>query len=54
MGAGLNLAMATDLMLVTPDALLDSVFLARGIHPGGGHLALLGRSLGRQQAAERD
>jgi enoyl-CoA hydratase len=49
-GAGMNLALATDLMLVTPDALLDSGFLARRIHPGGGHFSLLGRSLGRQQA----
>ncbi|MFG3524299.1 enoyl-CoA hydratase-related protein [Nocardia nova] len=45
-GAGLNLALATDLMAVTPQARLDSGFLARGIHPGGGHLALLGRSVG--------
>ncbi|PTR22147.1 enoyl-CoA hydratase [Rhodococcus sp. OK519] len=49
-GAGLNLALATDVMLVTPDAVLDSGFLARHIHPGGGHLALLGRAVGRQQA----
>ncbi|WP_041813284.1 enoyl-CoA hydratase-related protein [Rhodococcus jostii] len=45
-GAGLNLAMAADLMVVTPDAVLDSGFLARSIHPGGGHLALLGRAVG--------
>ncbi|MGW4119606.1 enoyl-CoA hydratase-related protein [Nocardia sp. NPDC004711] len=45
-GAGLNLALATDLMAVTPEAHLDSGFLARGIHPGGGHLALLGRAVG--------
>ncbi|MFB7859988.1 enoyl-CoA hydratase-related protein [Rhodococcus qingshengii] len=44
-GAGLNLAMATDIMLVTEDAVLDSGFLARHIHPGGGHLSLLGRTL---------
>src|SRR5262249_48325184 len=31
-GAGMNLALATDVMLVTPDAMLDSGFLARGIH----------------------
>lgn len=49
-GAGLNLALATDLMIVTPGAVLDSGFLARGIHPGGGHLALLGRAVGYQQA----
>jgi enoyl-CoA hydratase len=36
---------------VTPDAVLDSGFLARGIHPGGGHLTLLGRRVGYQQAA---
>jgi enoyl-CoA hydratase len=46
----MNLALATDLMLVTPDAVLDSGFLARGIHPGGGHIALLGRRIGYQQA----
>ncbi len=50
-GAGMNLALATDLLLVTPDAVLDSGFLARGIHPGGGHLTLLGRRVGYQQAA---
>ncbi|MGE2832528.1 enoyl-CoA hydratase-related protein [Mycobacterium sp. SMC-4] len=50
-GAGLNLAMATDIMLVTPDAVLDSGFVARKIHPGGGHLRMLGRSMGYQQAA---
>ncbi|TQC47776.1 enoyl-CoA hydratase [Rhodococcus sp. WS4] len=49
-GAGLNLALATDVMLVTPDTVLDSGFLARGIHPGGGHFSLLGRTLNRQQA----
>lgn len=45
-GAGLNLALATDILLTTPDAVLDSGFLARGIHPGGGHLSLLGRAVG--------
>ena len=50
-GAGMNLALATDLLLVTPDAVLDSGFLARGIHPGGGHIALLGRRIGYQQTA---
>lgn len=45
-GAGLNLAMATDIMVTTPDAVLDSGFLARSIHPGGGHLSLLGRAVG--------
>ena len=49
-GAGINLALAADVLLVTPGAVLDSGFLARGIHPGGGHFSLLGRSLSRQQA----
>ncbi|TDC55485.1 enoyl-CoA hydratase/isomerase family protein [Actinomadura sp. KC345] len=49
-GAGLNLALATDLMVATPDAVLDSGFLARRIHPGGGHLGLLGRAVGRPTA----
>jgi len=50
-GAGMNLALATDVLLVAPDAILDSGFLARGIHPGGGHLTVLGRRAGYQQAA---
>lgn len=45
-GAGLNLAMAADIMVVTPDTVLDSGFSARSIHPGGGHISLLGRALG--------
>ncbi|MBD0861745.1 enoyl-CoA hydratase/isomerase family protein [Gordonia sp. zg691] len=45
-GAGLNLAMATDVLVTTPDSVLDSGFLARSIHPGGGHLSLLGRAVG--------
>ncbi len=48
-GAGMNLALAADVMLIAEDAMLDSGFLARGIHPGGGHLALLGRALPTQQ-----
>ena len=49
-GAGLNLALACDVLLVTPDAVLESGFLGRRIHPGGGHFSLLGRTLNRQQA----
>ncbi|MDL9936204.1 enoyl-CoA hydratase-related protein [Gordonia sp. ABSL1-1] len=45
-GAGLNLALATDILITTPDAVLDSGFSARSIHPGGGHLSLLGRAAG--------
>lgn len=49
-GAGMNLLLAVDIVVVTPQAVLDSGFLARRIHPGGGHFTLLGRSLGYQQA----
>jgi enoyl-CoA hydratase len=49
-GAGLNLALAADVVLVTPDATLESGFVGRHIHPGGGHFTLLGRLLNRQQA----
>jgi enoyl-CoA hydratase len=49
-GAGLNLALAADVVLVTPDATLESGFVNRNIHPGGGHFTLLGRVLNRQQA----
>ncbi len=45
-GAGMNLALAADILVTTPEAVLDSGFLARGIHPGGGHLSLLGRAAG--------
>jgi enoyl-CoA hydratase len=49
-GAGLNLALATDLRVVADDAVLLSGFLPIGLHPGGGHTALLGR-LGSREAA---
>jgi enoyl-CoA hydratase len=49
-GAGLNLALATDLRVVAEDAVLLSGFLPIGLHPGGGHTALLGR-LGSREAA---
>jgi enoyl-CoA hydratase len=50
-GAGLNLALATDLRVVARDALLVSGFLPIGLHPGGGHGALLGRTGSRETAA---
>jgi len=49
-GAGLNLALATDLRVVADDAVLLSGFVPIGLHPGGGHTALLGR-LGSREAA---
>lgn len=50
-GAGFNLALACDLRLVGPSARFESRFLRIGIHPGGGHLWLLERSVGPQAAA---
>src|SRR5439155_24440807 len=42
-GAGVNLALAADLRIVSGTARLLSGFAAIGLHPGGGHFALLGR-----------
>ena len=50
-GAGLNLMLATDLRIVARDAKVISGFLPIGLHPGGGHSALLGRTGVREAAA---
>ena len=50
-GAGLNLMLATDLRVVARDARIVSGFLPIGLHPGGGHGALLGRMGSREAAA---
>ncbi len=50
LGAGLNLAMATDLRVVAEDAIFLSGFLPIGLHPGGGHSLLLARSGSRETA----
>lgn len=50
-GAGLNLALATDIRVVANDARLISGFLSLGVHPGGGHYVLLARSTNRDTAA---
>lgn len=47
-GAGVNLAYATDLRIVADDAKLLAGFLQIGLHPGGGHFALSGRLAGRE------
>jgi enoyl-CoA hydratase len=50
LGAGLNLALATDLRIVAEDAVLLSGFLPIGLHPGGGHSLLLTRAGSREAA----
>lgn len=50
-GAGLNLALAADLRIVSEDARLIAGFLGIGIHPGGGHFSLMQRLLGREAVA---
>jgi enoyl-CoA hydratase len=50
LGAGLNLALATDLRVVADDAKFLSGFLPIGLHPGGGHSLLISRAVGRETA----
>lgn len=50
-GAGLNLALAADLRIVADDARLLSGFVRIGAHPGGGHMHLLARMVGRDAVA---
>jgi enoyl-CoA hydratase len=50
-GAGLNLALVTDLRLATDRARFISGFAPNGLHPGGGHLHLLEQATSRQGAA---
>lgn len=50
-GAGMNLALATDLRVAARSARFDTRFLQLGIHPGGGHTWMLQRLVGPQTAA---
>jgi len=50
-GAGMNLAFATDLRVVARHAKLVSGFLPIGLHPGGGHATLLGRTGAREASS---
>ena len=50
-GAGVNLMLSTDLRIVAEEARIITGFRRIGIHPGGGHFALLGRLAGREAAA---
>ena len=50
-GAGANLALCTDLRLMSEAAVLVSGFALIGLHPGGGHLTLLARAGGASLAA---
>lgn len=50
-GAGLNLALAPDLRIVSRTAKLIPGFAQIGIHPGGGHFTLLNRVAGREATA---
>src|SRR3712207_5434933 len=50
-GAGLNLALSTDLRIVAGSARLMAGFLRIGLHPGGGYFTLSTRTAGREATA---
>jgi enoyl-CoA hydratase len=50
-GAGFNLALSTDLRVVATDASFLAGFFPLGIHPGGGHFALIADRAGPEAAA---
>jgi enoyl-CoA hydratase len=51
LGAGMNLALACDLIICSPRARFETRFPDIGLHPGGGHLWQLRQRIGRQGAA---
>jgi enoyl-CoA hydratase len=50
-GAGVNLALACDVILAGESARFDTRFIDLGLHPGGGHTWMLQRRIGSQAAA---
>jgi enoyl-CoA hydratase len=50
-GAGINLALATDLRIVSETARLMAGFLRIGLHPGGGYFTISSRTAGREATA---
>jgi enoyl-CoA hydratase len=50
-GAGINLALATDLRIVAENARLLAGFLRIGLHPGGGYFTISSRTAGREATA---
>ncbi len=50
-GAGVNLALACDVRVASPEARFDCRFARIGLHPGGGHTRLLTEAVGPQAAA---
>jgi enoyl-CoA hydratase len=50
-GAGINLALATDLRIVAENARLLAGFLRIGLHPGGGFFTIASRTAGREATA---
>lgn len=50
-GAGMNLALACDVRVCSPEAVFDPRFVQIGLHPGGGHTWMLQRIVSQQTAA---
>src|SRR5918994_6544913 len=50
-GAGVNLALSTDLRIVSESARLLAGFLRIGLHPGGGYFTISSRTAGREATA---
>lgn len=50
-GAGVNLALACDVIVAGASARFDTRFLQLGLHPGGGHTWMMRRRVGPQAAA---